>query len=73
MSERATCGPEEMMVVASARLLDADDVVFIGIGLPSKAANLARKTHASKLSMIYESGTLDTNRPCCRSRSVIRS
>ena len=52
--------PEEMMVVASARLLDADDVVFIGIGLPSKAANLARKTHAPKLSMIYESGTLDT-------------
>jgi glutaconate CoA-transferase subunit B len=52
--------PEEMMVVAAARLLDADDVVFIGIGLPSKAANLARKTHAPKLSMIYESGTLDT-------------
>jgi len=52
--------PEEMMVVASARLLDEDDVVFIGIGLPSKAANLARKTHAPKLSMIYESGTLDT-------------
>ena len=52
--------PEEMMVVAAARLLDEDDVVFIGIGLPSKAANLARKTHAPKLSMIYESGTLDT-------------
>jgi glutaconate CoA-transferase subunit B len=52
--------PEEMMVVAAARLLDPDDVVFIGIGLPSKAANLARKTHAPKLSMIYESGTLDT-------------
>ena len=45
MSE-ATYTPEEMMVVAAARLLDEDDVVFIGIGLPSKAANLARKTHS---------------------------
>jgi len=49
-----------MMVVAAARLLEPDDVVFIGIGLPSKAANLARKTRAPELSMIYESGTLDT-------------
>jgi glutaconate CoA-transferase subunit B len=49
-----------MMVVAASRLLEPDDVVFIGIGLPSKAANLARKTHAPDLSMIYESGTLDT-------------
>ena len=45
MSDRGY-SPEEMMVVASARLLDDDDVVFIGIGLPSKAANLARQTHA---------------------------
>jgi glutaconate CoA-transferase subunit B len=59
MSE-TTYTPEEMMVVAAARLLDEDDVVFIGIGLPSKAANLARKTHAPDVSMIYESGTLDT-------------
>jgi len=53
--------PEEMMVVAAARLLEWDDVVFIGIGLPSKAANLARRTFAPGLSMIYESGTLDTS------------
>ena len=53
--------PGEMMVVAAARLLDNDDVVFIGIGLPSKAATLASRTHASELSMIYESGTLDTS------------
>ena len=59
MSERGY-NPEEMMVVAASRLLEPDDVVFIGIGLPSKAANLARKTHAPELSMIYESGTLDT-------------
>ena len=59
MSEPAY-SPEEMMVVAASRLLDPDDVVFIGIGLPSKAANLARRTHAPEISMIYESGTLDT-------------
>jgi glutaconate CoA-transferase subunit B len=59
MSDRAY-DPEEMMVVAASRLLEPDDVVFIGIGLPSKAANLARRTHAPELSMIYESGTLDT-------------
>lgn len=59
MSERAY-SPEEMMVVAASRLLKVDDVVFIGIGLPSKAANLARQTHAPDISMIYESGTLDT-------------
>jgi glutaconate CoA-transferase subunit B len=59
MSERAY-SPEEMMVVAASRLLEPDDVVFIGIGLPSKAANLARRTHAPGISMIYESGTLDT-------------
>ena len=53
--------PEEMMVVAASRLLDVDDVVFIGIGLPSKAATLASRTHASDLAMIYESGTLDTS------------
>ena len=53
--------PEEMMVVAAARLLERNDVVFIGIGLPSKAANLARRTFAPELSMIYESGTLDTS------------
>jgi len=59
LSDRAY-DPEEMMVVAAARLLEFDDVVFIGIGLPSKAANLAKRTHAPKLAMIYESGTLDT-------------
>lgn len=53
--------PEEMMVVAASRMLDPDDVVFIGIGLPSKAATLASRTHATELAMIYESGTLDTS------------
>ncbi len=50
----------EMMVVTASRFLKDDDVVFIGIGLPSLAANLARRIHAPNISMIYESGTLDT-------------
>ncbi|MCD6567001.1 MAG: CoA-transferase subunit beta [Bacteroidales bacterium] len=50
----------EMMVITASRFLKNDAVVFIGIGLPSLAANLARKLHAPNISMIYESGTLDT-------------
>jgi glutaconate CoA-transferase, subunit B len=49
---------EEMMVVAAARRLGNDTVCFVGIGLPSKAANLARATHAPGCVLIYESGTI---------------
>ncbi len=59
MSERSY-DRDEMMVVAAARLLGNDDVVFIGVGAPSRACLLARRTHAPELTMIYESGTLDT-------------
>jgi glutaconate CoA-transferase subunit B len=50
----------EMMTVAAARALRNDDVCFVGIGLPSAACNLARLTHAPKITLIYESGTLGT-------------
>jgi glutaconate CoA-transferase, subunit B len=50
----------EMMTVAAARALSNDDVCFVGIGLPSAACNLARLTHAPKITLIYESGTLAT-------------
>jgi glutaconate CoA-transferase, subunit B len=50
----------EMMTVAAARLLANDDICFVGIGLPSAACNLARLTHAPKLKLVYESGTLET-------------
>jgi glutaconate CoA-transferase, subunit B len=49
---------EEMMAVAAARRLHDGDVCFVGIGLPSKAANLARATHAPRCVLIYESGTI---------------
>jgi len=47
-----------MMAVAAARRLRDGDVCFVGIGLPSKAANLARATHAPRCVLIYESGTI---------------
>lgn len=58
MSESYT--PAEMMTVAAARALGNDDVCFVGIGLPSAACNLARLTHAPRIRLIYESGTLQT-------------
>src|SRR5580704_9891763 len=50
----------EMMTVAAARALSNDDICFVGIGLPSAACNLARLTHAPGITLIYESGTLET-------------
>jgi glutaconate CoA-transferase, subunit B len=52
--------PTEMMTIAAARALKASDVCFVGIGMPSAAANLARLTHATDITLIYESGTLAT-------------
>jgi glutaconate CoA-transferase, subunit B len=49
---------EEMMAVAAARRLHDGTVCFVGIGLPSKAANLARATHAPGCVLVYESGTI---------------
>ena len=49
---------DEMMTVAAARQLHDGAVCFVGIGLPSTAANLARATHAPGVVLIYESGTL---------------
>jgi glutaconate CoA-transferase subunit B len=49
-----------MMAVAAARALNNQDVCFVGIGVPSLAANLARLTHAPDITLIYESGTIGT-------------
>ena len=49
---------EEMMAVAASRRLRDGAVCFVGIGLPSRAANLARATHAPGCVLIYESGTI---------------
>ena len=49
---------DEMMSIAAARALGDGMSCFVGIGLPSKAANLARRAHAPDLTLIYESGCL---------------
>ena len=48
----------EVMTVAASRLLRNGTVCFVGIGLPSTAANLARLTHAPEVVLIYESGPI---------------
>lgn len=58
MSETSGYTADEMMSVAASRELRDGVVCFVGIGLPSEAANLARATHAPECSLIYESGTL---------------
>ena len=47
---------DEMMSIAAARALRDGMSCFVGIGLPSTAANLARRGHAPNLVLIYESG-----------------
>jgi len=50
----------ELMVCRAASELKDGDVVFVGIGLPNLACNLARYTHAPNIFMIYESGAIGT-------------
>jgi glutaconate CoA-transferase subunit B len=47
---------EELLVARAARELRGEEVVFVGIGLPNRAANLAKRTHASGIQLVYESG-----------------
>lgn len=49
---------DEMMTVAAARYLRDGMVCFVGIGIPSTAANLARVVHAPGCVLVYESGCL---------------
>ncbi len=48
----------ELLTINAARLLRDGDVVFVGVGLPNLACNLARRTHAPHLVMIYEAGVI---------------
>ena len=55
-----TYSASEMMTVRRRGLLTNDDVCSVGIGMPSAACNLARLTHAPRLKLVYESGTIET-------------
>lgn len=48
----------ELLTINAARLLRDRDVVFVGVGLPNLACNLAHRTHAPNLVMIYEAGVI---------------
>jgi glutaconate CoA-transferase subunit B len=48
----------ELLTINAARLLRDSDTVFVGVGLPNLACNLARRTHAPNLLMIYEAGVI---------------
>jgi len=48
----------ELLTINAARLLRNGDTVFVGVGLPNLACNLARRTHAPDLLMIYEAGVI---------------
>ncbi len=56
--DKLTYNPKELMVVNAARLLRDGDVVFVGVGIPNLACNLAMRTHAPNLQMIYEAGVI---------------
>jgi glutaconate CoA-transferase subunit B len=49
---------EEMMTIAAARKFSDRAVCFVGVGLPSVAACVAREVHAPNMTLVYESGTI---------------
>jgi glutaconate CoA-transferase subunit B len=49
---------DDVMIVNAARHLANGMSCFVGIGLPSTAANLARRLHAPECVLIYESGCI---------------
>lgn len=53
-----TYSSSELMIVNAARYLKDGDVVLVGVGQPNLACNLARRTHAPNLVMIYEAGVI---------------
>ena len=63
MTAELTYTTAEIMTIAAARLLKNGAVCFVGIGLPSTAANLARLTHAPDIVLIYESGPIGAKPP----------
>jgi glutaconate CoA-transferase subunit B len=58
MAAPMTYTPAELMTCVAARELHDGEIVFVGIGLPNLACNLARATHAPRLVLIYESGAV---------------
>ena len=51
----------ELMVTRAAKELADGDTTLVGVGVPNLACNLAKRTHAPDLEMVYESGTVDSD------------
>jgi len=65
--------PDDFMTVRRARAL-RDGVTLFVVSLPSTAANLARRTHAPNMVLIYESGCIGSKPHYAgRSRSATAS
>jgi len=50
--------PETMMLVRASREIADNQIVFVGIGLPNLACNLAKKLHAPNIELVYEAGVI---------------
>jgi glutaconate CoA-transferase subunit B len=48
--------PSELMIVSASRALQGSRVVFVGVGMPNIACNLARRDHSPNIELVYESG-----------------
>lgn len=48
--------PNELMIVNASRALKGSRVVFVGVGLPNIACNLAQRSHSPQIELVYESG-----------------
>lgn len=56
MDDTIKISPSELMIVAASRALQGNRTVFVGVGLPNIACNLARRTHSPEMELVYESG-----------------
>jgi len=54
--EQTTPSPSELMIIAASRALRGHRTVFVGVGLPNIACNLARRSHSPNIELVYESG-----------------
>lgn len=51
----------ELMAVCGSRQINNGEVVFVGTGLPMIASLLAKRTHAPRAKIVFESGFIDSN------------
>ena len=55
-TETSAVTASELMIVSASRALRGTRVVFVGVGSPNIACNLARRSHSPEMELVYESG-----------------